>query len=269
MGNVIRSDIYRLLRQKSFIICTAIVALLNLIIGPVGKLLYDISKRLAEGNDELMAELKEWSATFSVDKLIMNPLGNIDTIFVLLLIVWFAFGDLAHGYIKNVAGQLSNKGNIVFSKMAVIGIISLFMFIVAFAFQFLGLCLVQSPELSNIGESLVIFAVKWLSMLAIGSIILLITVGLHSQTAGAIFAVLFGTGLLRFAYSISINKLMNDVLKFEDFDVNQYMPDSILHTNDLTLQSKTLMIKAVIACIAFVCVLVPLTVSLFNKRDVK
>ncbi len=54
MGNVIRMDLYRLHRALSFKVCLGIVFLLNIIEGPLGKLLYNIGKKLAEKNRKIL-----------------------------------------------------------------------------------------------------------------------------------------------------------------------------------------------------------------------
>ena len=123
MGNVIRSDIYRLFRQKSLYIIMGIVALLNFAEGPVLKILFNLTKSLASDDD--VAEMGGFMSEMKFSTILSESLGNVDTVFVLLVVIWFAYADLAHGYVKNIAGQLSKKGNIVISKTAVTAFIFL------------------------------------------------------------------------------------------------------------------------------------------------
>ncbi|MBO6140809.1 MAG: hypothetical protein J6O40_03355 [Ruminococcus sp.] len=268
MGNVIRSDIYRLFRQKSLYIVMGIVALLNFAQGPILKIIYNLTKSIA--SEDNVAEIGEFMSEMKFSTILSEALGNVDTVLVLLVVIWFAYADLAHGYIKNIAGQLSRKGNIVVSKTAVTGFIFLIMMPFAVIFQVIGYSLVTKVTFDNITDGLIIFAVKYVCLVAIGAILLLIVVGAHSQVFGAVVAVLTGAGFLQLAY-LGINSAIDKIFKTKNFDINEYMPDSVLHgnfVNDAGDLETTLLIKGVVSAAVVIAVITPITISIFNKKDV-
>ena len=269
MGNVIRSDIYRLFRQKSLYIVMGIVALLNFAEGPVLKIIYNLTKSIA--SEDNVAEIGEFMSEMKFSTILSEALGNVDTVLVLLVVIWFAYADLAHGYVKNIAGQLSRKGNIVVSKTAVTGFIFLIMMPFAVIFQVIGYSLVTKVTFDNITDGLIIFAVKYVCLVAIGAILLLIVVGAHSQVFGAVVAVLTGAGFLQLAY-LGINSAIDKIFKAKNFDINEYMPDSVFHANFINSDTgdleTTLLIKGVVSAAVVIAVITPITISIFNKKDV-
>lgn len=123
MGNVIKMDLYRLVKSLSFKICLIIVFLLNLIDGPLEKIMFNLGKSLAENSEDserALAELGEWNSTFHLGNVLASQLGIICTAVFLLCIVWFCYADIQHGYIKNIAGQLPSRGHTIVSKFVVI-----------------------------------------------------------------------------------------------------------------------------------------------------
>ena len=74
---------------------------------------------------------------------------------------------------------------------------------------------------------------------------------------------LAGSGLLSTAYlgiSVGINKLFN----FEKyFELGDYMPDSVIHGHYDS------MIRATVVGAVWIFIMIPLTVYIFNRKDVK
>ncbi len=272
MGKVIRSDLFRLFKMKSFYIVFVLVALLNLAVGPLTKLMYNLGRMLAGSDEKALAELGSFMKEIKFFNVLNGPLGRVDTVIILLLVIWFAYADLAHGYIKNIAGQLSKKGNIVVSKLAVSGMIITIMMIAATVFQTVGYMLIVKVDFtSDLADAAILFCVRWLCLLAVCSVLLLVVVGAHSQTGGAVVSVVMGAGFLSLAY-LGINTGINKLFKLDGFDIGEYMPDSVFHSA-LTLKDSNsidteLVLKGVITAAAIILVINPLTIRIFNKKDV-
>ncbi|MBQ2580664.1 MAG: hypothetical protein II574_03445, partial [Ruminococcus sp.] len=80
MGNVIRMDLYRLVKSMSFKVCLIIVFFMNLIEGPLGKIMFNLGKKLAEQNEDpekALAQLGEWDNTFHFGNILADQLGMI------------------------------------------------------------------------------------------------------------------------------------------------------------------------------------------------
>ena len=115
MVDLIRMDFYRMFKSKSFIISNIVVFAIAIV------------TRLAEiGMIKLSQTLGVADAVVSqssLNEIIINPFGwTIALIVVLISAVTFSYADIANGYIKNIAGQVSNKGDTAISKFIVLGV---------------------------------------------------------------------------------------------------------------------------------------------------
>ena len=286
MGNVIRMDLYRLRKALSFKICLIIVFLLNALDGPITKIIFNIGKSFLEKSDDpeaqkSLAEMGEWSKDFYVGNLIAGQLGTICTAIFLLCIVYFCYADIQHGYIKNIAGQLPSRGHTIISKFVVIQITTFVFYAATIAGTVIGNVIIgqnlkfelfykgdeDTPDktftmLQAFGE----FAVKWLLLAGLCALILLLTTGIGSNVAGTIVAVLCGAGFTGLAY-MGISAGINKLFKFkEDFELSNYMPDSLYRTN---LNDEGCMLRALIVGIITVVLLLYFTTKLYNKKDIK
>ncbi len=270
MGNVIRMDLYRLVKSMSFKVCLIIVFFMNLIEGPLGKIMFNLGKKLAEQNEDpekALAQLGEWDNTFHFGNVLADQLGTICTAVFLLCIVWFCYADIQHGYIKNIAGQLPSRGHTIISKFVVIQFTTLLFYAVTVIGNTIGQLLVgrhivfdmsvagdfdeetltrAEEKIFGMGSVLAEFAIKWILLTGLCALVLLLTTAIGSNVAGTIVAKLF---------------------KFKkDFELSDYMPDSLYRTN---LNDEGCMLRALIVGIITVVVLLYFTTKLYNKKDIK
>lgn len=290
MGNVIRMDLYRLVKSMSFKVCLIIVFLLNIIEGPLGKIMFNLGKKLAEQNEDpekALAQLGEWDNTFHFGNVLADQLGMICTAIFLLCIVWFCYADIQHGYIKNIAGQLPSRGHTIISKFVVIQFTTLLFYVVTVIGNTAGQLLVgrhivfdmrvagdfdeetlirAEDKIFGMGSVLAEFAIKWILLTGLCALVLLLTTAVGSNVAGTIVAILCGAGFTGLAYT-GISAGINKLFKFkEEFALSDYMPDSLYRTN---LNDEGCMLRALIVGIITVVVLLYFTTTLYNKKDIK
>ncbi|SDB09312.1 hypothetical protein SAMN02910317_00495 [Ruminococcaceae bacterium FB2012] len=282
MGNVIRMDLYRLRRALSFKIGLIIVFVMNLAEGPLTKIIYDVSKKIAESaenSEEVLAELGEWNNSFHFGNIIAGQMGIICTAVFLLVIVKFCYADIQHGYIKNIAGQLPSRGHTIVSKFIAIQ----FAILVFYAATIIGNTAGQfiigreikfdmffagydgyPDKVFSMGAAAGEFAIKWLLLSGLCALVLLLTTGIGSNIAGTIVAVLCGAGFTGLAYtgiSAGINKLFN----IKEFALSEFMPDSLYRTD---LFNEDCVLTALAIAAVFIVVIMYLTTTLYNKRDI-
>lgn len=282
MGNVIKMDLYRLVKSLSFKICLVIVFIFNVTDAPISKLIFNITKKVAEdaeNSEELLAELGEWDTVYHIGNTIASQLGTICTAVFLLCIVYFCYADIQHGYIKNIAGQLPSRGHTIVSKFIVIQFTMLVFYVVTVIGTTIGELLVGrsikfdlyyagegDPTVFSMGQAFAEFGIKWLLLAGICALILLLTTGIGSNVAGTITAILCGAGFTGLAYT-GISAGINKIFKFkEDFDLTDYMPDSLYRTS---LFKEDCVMRALIVGIVTVVVVLYFTTNLYNKKDIK
>ena len=110
MGNLIRMDLYRMNRAKSFRVCLILSFVTALAATPLEKLLYSLGNLLQAENVGAFPE------TADLCGMIASPASVITVMLSLLSIVCFFHADMEGGYIKNIAGQMPRKGFTILSR---------------------------------------------------------------------------------------------------------------------------------------------------------
>ena len=289
MGNVIRMDLYRLVKSASFKVCLIIVFLLNILDGPIEKVGFNLTKKLAESADnkeEMLKELGEWNNTFHFGNIVASQLGTICTAVFLLCIVYFCYADIKNGYIKNIAGQLPSRGHTVVSKFIVVQFTIFVFYTVTIIGETVGQLIIgrkmefdlfyagavdketgiaEADKIFSMGAAFAELAIKWLLLAGLCALILLFTTGIGSNVAGTIVAILCGAGFTSLAY-LGITTGVNKLLKFKDFNLSDFMPDSLYRTN---LFNEDCVVRALIVAVITIVVLMYCTINLYNKKDIK
>ena len=289
MGNIIRMDIYRLVTSVSFKVCLGIVFFMNLLEGPVSKLIFNLGKMLVKDSDDsegALEAMEAWAGSYHVGNLVAGQLGTVCTVVFLLCVVYFCFADIQHGYIKNIAGQLPSRGHTIVSKFVVIQFTILTFYAATVIGNIVGQLLVGrklkfdmyfSGELDimtmtegvgktfSMGQALCEFAIKFLLLSGMCSLILLLTTGIGSNVAGTIVAVLCGAGFTGLAYS-GISAGIRKLFHLKKFTLTDYMPDSLYRTD---LYNEDCVVRALIMAILTIVILMVLTTRLYNKKDIK
>lgn len=263
MGNLIKMDLRRLFLSKLFYITMGVVALLNIIITGALPL---VTKFLAPS---------QLPKTVTLSSLFVSPFQASMLLFLLFIsIVGFAYADIANGYIKNIAGQISRKGYLIISKYIVIGIHN-FIFLAAGVISsiigsylgsvFAGYTIVADDQIL---QGFITFLIKWLLTMAISSILLFVTMGIRSKNLASIIGVIFGTGVLGLVY-MGLNAAITNIFKLTDtqFNIGDYVPDQLI--NSVNVVTGTSVINALIVGVVFSVLFIVITIKVFESRDVK
>lgn len=253
MLNLIKMEWYKLRTSKLFIIllgiCFAFNTLLALVTPLFSKMLTGIAAPV-----NLSDALK---SPFSLSLLLIA---------VFISATSFSYLDFSGGFIKNIAGQVGNRGKIVIAKLIIIGIHNLIFFASGALSNVLGA--VFAGVLVNDGSALagiLTLLLNWLLSMAICSILLFFTVGLRNKTLGIIGSVVFGANVFSLAY-MGISMALHNFLHVE-VNVGDYMPDALMNSVDVL--SNTMVVNAGVVSVVFIAAFTILTYIVFKKRDVK
>lgn len=261
MARLIKMDFIRLLHSKVFWISAGIIFVIQCAINFSTPLVANWLMDFAKKGDQF----KPIVVTFS--SFLSGPLMQFFIIFMYLSAVSFLYADIANGYVKNIAGQISKKGYTAVSKMIVL-VFHNFVFLLLGALGLmLGSMLSPSAHVvfdGNIPYAVGVFFIKLLLSLALCSILLIVTMGLRSKSFAIVLGVLFSVGILSTLY-MGINMLAQR-LGLANFDITKFVPDQLFfaemnNANDLLI--------AFAAAVVFIAVFTTLTVNIFNKTDVK
>ena len=223
--------------------------------------LYDLAKRLSpEGITET------FEATRTLSSLISSPFSIITPLLILLSIVFFFHADMENGYIKNIAGQMPKRGFSILSRYLAAIVHNAVFMAVAAAGNIIGAMLVLKVTVdSAIVTGIGAFLLELLLLQSICAILLLVTASFRSKSFGIVLAVLFGMGATSLLYS-AVDSGLDMLIK--GFRIAPYMPDTLLG-NPFDANGNLLVLRSVLSAAVTIGIFLPLSIGVFDKRDVK
>ena len=256
MGKLIRMDLYRMVKSKSFIICLILAFAMALGNTPFAKLMFTLASSLSSDISETMPAEAELSGILG------SPFPLFSLMLVLLSLCWFFHADVENGYIKNIAGQMPMKGFTILSKFMAASVHNLIFAAAGIIGNLAGTALVQRIVMdSNVLDAVRVLVLKLLLVQSICAILLLVVSTFRSKPLGMILAVLFGLEMTPLIY-IGINEILRPVFG-QDTDIGRFMPDTVM--NKKPLETVRALAVAVGAGAAF---LIP-AIRIFDHKDVK
>lgn len=261
MGDLIKMDFYRMFRSKAFIISNIILFLVNVFGKVIEVMISNLSNSIAESTG---TEAIKYNYTADLSSVFIEPLWlSMLLIVILISVVTFSYADIANGFIKNIAGQVSKKGYTVISKFIVLCVHNLVFFCVGVAGKLLGQFVIGgnfNVDTENLPIALATFCCKWLLLQALSAIVLFISTGLKNKTLASVIGVILGSG------SLIIVHLMIDsqVEQFLKVNLSEYDPSSLIQGGTGFMFANAIGVSLVI-----IAVFLPITVTIFNKSDVK
>lgn len=256
MINLIKMEWYKLRTSKLFIILLSVSFAANLIFSLVVPL---VTKMIAP---DMPAE------PYDLSSLISQPFGmSFLMIIVFVSAVSFMSLDFSGGFIKNIAGQVGDRGKIVISKFIAVGIHNLIFFIAGVLSSILGTLIAGQITIDEaVMSGILTLLLKWFVLMALSSILLFFAVGVRNKMLATIIGVVFSINALSLAY-LGLNTLIANVFKTTDFDIGRFMPDALM--NSVSVADNELVVNAVVVGAVFIAVFVTLAYIIFKKRDVK
>ena len=257
MGNLIRMDLYRMRKARSFWVCLILTFVFGLASTPLEKLLYSLGSMLqTEG-------ITPFPETANLSDFLASPLSGLGIMLSMLSICAFFYADAENGYIKNIAGQMPEKGYTILSKFITAAPHNLLFMIAGMAGNLLGTVLfrriIADPAAA---DGIRVFFLKLLLLQSISAIFLFVVAALQIKSLGTVLAVLFGLGLLTLVY-LGIDAGLQQLFPKIGFKFGDYMPDQVLG------EAKPDTVKALAVALVTGGIFLPLAIRIFDKRDVK
>lgn len=279
MLNVIKMDFVRMCKSKMTwvlllsTICT--VLFLSYVIGMEQK---EFQKQYEQSTTEEKAAIQaEYGDSLFVTEekkveyavLLEDTIsGGIMLIFVTIFAVLFANGEQKSGYIKNIAGQVSNRGNLVLSKLLCLTVFVVTLMSLIFLFVAIGGIVNFGGMHVTWNAQLVQYLLtQTLLHLAFGAGVLGLTVLTKNATASIVIGIVGAGGMFSLVYSF-INKIVRNLSGNAEFFVSNYLPTgNIRELAPATLQSGEI-VRSLVVVATFILVGTVLGMSVMKKRDI-
>ncbi len=287
MFNLIKMDLYRMVHSVSFKVMMVVVIAVAFF--TIGMTSYDVAytrEQLEKGivqmeetaaeDDKIVIEMgisvtsnDSWVDEVPFSELVNeNMKSNLLLLLCAIFVPLFVHAEYKNGYIKNIAGQLSNRGVLVVSKLVAVAVQILILFVSYIVWAavagmvFFKDTLVTGNFMDLLGGS----ALHYLLCLAVAYVVLMLTLVTRSSALPLTFGVLCSTGFTALLYS-GINAVVSMITGKDTFDIGLYTPEmNVGHiTFDMTNEALTrvLIVGSVYAVLAAV-----IAISIMKKRDV-
>ena len=278
MFKLIKMDMRRLFHSKSFyliLILSAVISLLTMfaILGFAKLYLAIPSVGEYEMSPEEYMVVREvfhldWvDEGAEIGELIYIGLDS-SLFFSCILTAIFVTAEYASGYIKNIAGQIPNRGLLAISKLCPMAVYN-FCIITVFclAASLAGLIFVPHISGGNIPLLIEVLLTKFLLYIAVDTIVLFVCSISKSRAFSIGVSVIAGLGVTEALYSM-VNLFLNTVFGGIDISISKFIPDGINEQISLASNTATI-IQALIVAVVYIVIFSYLSNMAMKKLDVR
>ncbi|MBQ3566989.1 MAG: hypothetical protein IJA12_07405 [Oscillospiraceae bacterium] len=290
MLNLIKMDLYRLVRSKSFwvmIIVTAVVAFISAYAINYSMESFSsiadtetISESLDVESDSALSigftsEINELDTLLGGEKVYFTEYFNYDFSSLTMLLFCAIFPPLfvnaeqKYGFVKNIAGQLPNRGMLILSKLCALAVMTAVMFAAYMIVSPISCSILFGDRLvfEFSGEFVKVLALHFFLHYAFSVLVSAVTILLRGSALSMTLGIIVSAGVTTFIYSF-IDILLHKAGVSEDFSIGSLALEKCI--SDVSTQiSGGDLAKTVVVGIAFLAVSVAVSVFAMCKRDVK
>ena len=284
MLNYIKMDLYRMFRMKSFLVIGFVLIMGTFFTTSMSVLDYNAMKEETEKNlqsyeQEMQSDEEPVNLGMDVtlptrpgqmvtvyDQIYANLHGKFIALFMVIFAVLFSASDLSSGYIKNIGGQMKNRGSLILSKAAALFVYTvltmLFYLIVQTAAQ--AICF-RNLEMGPLKGLMIYLSFQALLHYALLLICMAVTVITRNKVFSMAFAVLVCMNVMIILYS-TIDKVI-EKLGIENFNLIRYTVTGRMSLLSMSPSAEGCE-RAVLTAVLFGLAVTALSSRIFRKRDI-
>ena len=267
MLNLIRMDLYRMFKMKSFYVILIIMALsvgfTTIVMKQTVKMVQDNPEleEMMEVEDEqsigITVSMSDEGALTADMLLVSNIKGMTVALLLLIFVVLFSTSDFTSGFIKNIGGQTKSRLMLVGSKSVAVVFYTVFNFAATIVFQLISnLLFTGGVEFLHFGKSLKFIGVELVLHIALSLAVMMVALLIRSNLMTMIIAVLSTMGFPSLIYT-ALKKLIPG-----HPDISEYM----VTPNIMGLQPDDYQ-RVLLISLAFFVVAILVSAVSYKKRD--
>lgn len=274
MFNLIKMDLYRLFHSKAMrvgIIIAAIVAfvgmLFNLGVLALLKLAMEDSDPSSAEGMAFLFPIMSWLNGVDFADVVFTSTNSFSLFVACMVVASFIGAEQSCGYVKNVAGQLSNRGKMVISKYIVTCAVQLIILLVytIIAVVFANMLFSSYITTYSIVELIEGLLLRFLLFCAVDAMLVFFCILTKSHAVAMVVGAIFSIGVTSLVYFAATGLL--SMIKIT-LDVAKFMPDGINALINVASVGDVA-VRAIIVSVVFIAIFLTGAVLLFQKRDVK
>ena len=281
MLNMIKMDLYRMFRTKSLYVIWIVLAVALLITTSLCKTDYDSlneedavqQEQIAEPTVEnmnvgmmVMLPTEPGEKVTVFDIFFANSQGKFYALFLVIFAVLFSTADISSGYIKNIGGQVRNRGSLIFSRSIALSVFTVLTMTGAFLFQAAANGIVFGElEWGNTKAILSYFVTELALHYALVLICMAIAIILKNNVISMVIAVCLSMNVMTIVYGV-INSAIQKI-GIQNFQIYKYTITGKLSLLPMNPSGNECLAAFGVA-IVFIVMMISVSSVVFQKRDI-
>ena len=281
MLNIIKMDLYRMFKTKSMYVIWIVLAAILLITTSLCKTDYELLNEKDAMKQEQVTEptvdninvgmmvtlpTEPGEKVTVFDIFFANSQGKFYALFLVIFAVLFSTADISSGYIKNIGGQVGNRGSLIFSRSIALSVFSVLTMTGAFLFQAAANCIVFGElEWGNTKAILSYFVAELALHYALVLICMAIAIILKNNVISMVIAVCLTMNVMTIVYGV-VNSAIQKI-GIQNFQINKYTITGKLSLLPMNPSGNECLAAFGVAMV-FIVIMISVSSVVFQKRDI-
>ena len=281
MLNIIKMDLYRMLKTKSMYVIWIVLAAILLITTFLCKTDYELLTEKDAMKQEQVTEptvdninvgmmvtlpTEPGEKVTVYDIFFANSQGKLYALLLVIFTVLFSTADISSGYIKNIGGQVGNRGSLIFSRSIALSVFTVLTMTGAFLFQAAANCIVFGElEWGNTKAILSYFVTELALHYALVLICMAIAIILKNNVISMVIAVCLSMNVMTIVYGV-INSAIQKI-GIQNFQIYKYTITGKLSLLPMNPSGNECLAAFGVA-IVFIVMMISVSSVVFQKRDI-
>ena len=281
MLNIIKMDLYRMLKTKSMYVIWIVLAAILLITTSLSKTDYELLTEKDAMKQEQVTEptvdninvgmmvtlpTEPGEKVTVYDIFFANSQGKLYALLLVIFTVLFSTADISSGYIKNIGGQVGNRGSLIFSRSIALSVFTVLTMTGAFLFQAAANCIVFGElEWGNTKAISSYFVAELALHYALVLICMAIAIILKNNVISMVIAVCLSMNVMTIVYGV-INSAIQKI-GIQNFQIYKYTITGKLSLLPMNPSGNECLAAFGVA-IVFIVMMISVSSVVFQKRDI-
>ncbi|MCM0664027.1 ABC transporter permease [Coprococcus sp. B2-R-112] len=281
MLNIIKMDLYRMFKTKSMYVIWIVLAAILLITTSLCKTDYELLTEKDAMKQEQVTEptvdninvgmmvtlpTEPGEKVTVFDIFFANSQGKFYALFLVIFAVLFSTADISSGYIKNIGGQVGNRGSLIFSRSIALSVFSVLTMTGAFLFQAAANCIVFGElEWGNTKAILSYFVAELALHYALVLICMAIAIILKNNVISMVIAVCLTMNVMTIVYGV-VNSAIQKI-GIQNFQIYKYTITGKLSLLPMNPSGNECLAAFGVAMV-FIVIMISVSSVVFQKRDI-
>ena len=281
MLNIIKMDLYRMLKTKSMYVIWIVLAAVLLITTFLCKTDYELLTEKDAMKQEQVTEptvdninvgmmvtlpTEPGEKVTVYDIFFANSQGKLYALLLVIFTVLFSTADISSGYIKNIGGQVGNRGSLIFSRSIALSVFTVLTMTGAFLFQAAANCIVFGKlEWGNTKAILSYFVAELALHYALVLICMAIAIILKNNVISMVIAVCLTMNVMTIVYGV-VNSAIQKI-GIQNFQIYKYTITGKLSLLPMNPSGNECLAAFGVAMV-FIVIMISVSSVVFQKRDI-